>query len=130
MMWRSSSARIGACLALAMLLGAASLPRAMAGPGEWQIGKTAGGSGERVCLADPALLMQWEHRTKPCQRNILNSTIDRAEVQYTCPGGGFGTSRVEVLTPRSIKIHTQGIADGLPFGYVVHARRVGDCASQ
>lgn len=116
-----------ACAAFAAVLMGASLPLAMAGQGEWEIGKTAGRAGERVCLADPAMLMQWEHRGKQCSRVIVASSIDRAEVHYTCVGGGFGSSRVQVLTPRSIKIETQGIADGLPFGYLVHARRVGAC---
>ena len=122
-----SSARVWACFAVVLLLGGASLPRAMAGPGEWEVGKSASAQGTRVCLPDPAMLMQWEHRGKPCTRTILNSTIDRAEVQYQCASGGFGTSRVQVITPRSVKIITQGISDGLPFGYTVHARRVGDC---
>lgn len=126
-MSRRSVARVGACCMGALLLGGASLPRAMVGPGEWEIGKDAASRGERVCLPDPAALMQWEHRGKPCARTILNSSIDRAEVQYTCAGGGFGTSRMQVLTPRSIKVSTQGIAGGLPFGYTLHARRVGDC---
>lgn len=123
-------ARSGAgCVAAAMLIGA-SLPHAMIGPGQWQVGKTAGGAGEKICLNDPALLMQWEHRTRQCSRNILTSSIDRAEVQYSCAGGDFGTSRVEVLTPRSVKVNTQGISGGLPFGYVIHARRVGACPAK
>lgn len=127
MMSHRSVARLGIFAALALLLGGASLPRAMAGPGEWEIGKTAAGRGERLCLPDPALLMQWEHRGRACNRTILNSPGDRAEVQYSCAAGGFGTSRVEVLTPRSVKVSTQGIKDGLPFNYIVHARRVGNC---
>lgn len=127
-MWRHSFLRLGACCVFALILAAASLPRAMAGPGEWEISKTAGSHGERVCLPDAAMLMQWEHRGKPCARTIVNASIDGADVHYTCPGGGFGTSSVQVLTPRSIKIQTQGIAGGQPFAYVVHARRVGDCA--
>ena len=33
-----------------------------------------------------------------------------------------------MLTPRSLRIETQGISDSLPFNYVLQARRVGDCA--
>jgi len=120
--------RLSAFIAFAGLLVSASLPLAMAGPGEWEIGKSASGRGERVCLPDPALLMQWEHRAKPCKRTIVNPSIDRAEVHYTCAGGDFGTSRLQVLTPRSIRVDTQGIAGGLPFGYQIHARRLGNCS--
>ena len=100
----------------------------LVGPGEWEVSKTSGGASEKLCLTDAAMLMQWEHRTRQCSRSIDTSTLDRAEVHYSCVGGGFGTSRVEVLTPRSIRVQTQGIADGLPFGYVINARRIGFCA--
>ncbi|MCY7280291.1 MAG: hypothetical protein LH610_05225 [Sphingomonas bacterium] len=102
----------------------------MVGPGQWEVGKAVGSGGDNICLSDPALLMQWEHRAKQCTRVIISSSIDRAEVHYTCVGGGFGTSRVDVLTPRSVKVDTQGIADGLPFAYVIHARRIGACPTQ
>ena len=125
-----SLSRIGACLAIALAVGGANLPRAMNGPGAWEVGRSAGSEGERVCLPDPAMLMQWEHRARQCTRVIVSSSVDHAVVQYTCSGGGFGTSRVEILTPRSVKVATQGIADGGPFGYVVHARRVGNCAAR
>ena len=125
-----SSLRLSACVVAAALLLGASLPQAMVGPGQWEIAKSASERGEKICLPDPAMLMQWEHRGKPCTRTIVTSSIDRAEVNYTCIGGGFGTSRVEVLTPRSIKVNTQGIADGLPFAYAVHARRIGACPAR
>lgn len=120
--------RVIAVLALATVAGGAGLPSAMAGIGEWEIGKSAKGRGERVCLPDPAILMQWEHRRQSCTRTVFNTAADRAELQYTCPAGGFGTSRLAVLTPRSVKVQTQGISGGLPFGYVIHARRIGDCS--
>ena len=122
-----SLSRLSACVAFAGLLVGAGLPLAMTGPGEWEIGKSASGRGERMCLPDPALLMQWEHRARQCTRTIVNPMLDRAEVHYTCAGGDFGTSRVQVLTPRAIKVDIQGIADGLPFAYAIYARRIGNC---
>ena len=44
-------------------------------------------------------------------------------IDYTCAGGGFGQSKITVLTPRSVRIETQGIADHAPFNYVVQAQR-------
>lgn len=130
MMSRILFFRAGACSIFALALAGASLPQAMAGPGEWEIAKSASQRGDKICLPDAGILMQWEHRTKQCTRTIGTSSLDRAEVHYSCADGGFGTSRVQVLTPRSIKVDTQGIADGLPFGYVLHARRVGACAAR
>lgn len=114
--------------AAAAALAAASLPAALKGGGMWEISRSASGAdGERQCLADAALLTQWEHRRGQCTRVIVSGTSDKAQVHYTCTGGGFGTSYVSVLTPRSVRIETQGISDGLPFHYTLHARRAGDC---
>ena len=51
----------------------------------------------------------------------------RAEIHYTCQSGAFGQSNVELLTPRSLRIETQGISDNAPFHYVLQARRLGNC---
>jgi hypothetical protein len=34
-----------------------------------------------------------------------------------------------VITPRSIRIETQGISGDLPFNYVLQARRIGECTA-
>ena len=123
--------RLGACCAVATLAIGASLPSTMVGSGEWEVSKAVNGSdSEKVCLSDPALLTQWEHRGKQCERVILSSSAEHAEVHYTCNGGGFGTSRVEVLTPRSVKVDSQGISGGYPFAFVLHAHRIGPCPSR
>ena len=128
------AAYLFACVAIpgaALALANASLPRALAQPGLWEVTKDARGSrDERRCLRDPAILTQWEHRSMQCTRVIVKSDAAHAEVHYTCPNGGFGTSKVTVLTPRSVRIETQGISDGLPFNYVVHARHQGNCPSR
>ena len=120
--------RACALLVAAAVLGGASLPTALAGGGEWSISTNATGmNGAKHCLADAAILTQWEHRRAHCTRVVLSGTQERADVQYTCTGGGFGNSKVQVLTPRSVRIQTQGIANGLPFGYTIHARKIGPC---
>lgn len=117
-----------AALPVALALGGASLPQALHGSGLWEVSTKASGlGGSRHCLPDAAILTQWEHRQAQCTRVVLTATQERSDIQYTCPAGGFGTSKVQVLTPRSVRIETQGISGGLPFGYTVHARRVGVC---
>jgi len=48
-------------------------------------------------------------------------------IEYSCGAAGFGHSEIDVITPRSLRISTQGISDGLPFNYVLQARRIDDC---
>jgi hypothetical protein len=52
---------------------------------------------------------------------------DSTLISYKCGQAGFGQSTIEVITPRSLKISTQGISEQLPFNYVLQAHRVGEC---
>ena len=114
----------------ALLLGASPAtesPR-LARPGLWDVSLSATGSNaQRVCLADPMFLTQWEHRGGACTRVVLTEHGSEATVHYTCAGGGFGQSVIRLLTPRSIRVETQGISNGQPFNYPLYARRTGNC---
>lgn len=115
----------------AVSLTAATLPPGVAGSGGlWEVSKSATGvNAERRCLPNASVLAQWEHRRAQCTRVIISSTDSEAVIHYTCPGDGFGQSKIKVITPRTLRIETQGIAGGYPFNYVLHARRLGDCAA-
>ena len=80
-----------------------------------------------ICVGDPNLLMQIQHRNSPCSRLVIANGAHTATVQYTCPTGGFGRTSIRVETPRLAQIDTQGIVDNTPFGYRAEARRVGSC---
>ncbi len=124
----------GAGLGLVLLLSvAAAGPRALAGAsgGLWQVGLSAKGAPEKsLCVADPVSLGQWEHRGGQCRRSILSDSGSKAVIDYSCADGGFGRSEMTLLTPRTLRIATQGIAGGAPFNYVLHARRVGNCPAR
>ena len=97
-------------------------------PGMWEV--TAAEHEKvlaRQCVSDVAALARFEHRDKACSAKILKSSGSEASVEYSCGGAGFGHSDIVVLTPRSVRISTQGISGGLPFNYLIQARRVGDC---
>lgn len=81
----------------------------------------------RMCLSDVSLLAQYEHRGQQCTRVTVSESGNKALMRYTCAGDGFGTSEFQVVTPRSLRLQTQGIKDGLPFSHTLHARRVGRC---
>ena len=113
----------------ALTLMAATLPPALSGwGGLWEVSRSAAGSrSTKICVPSASAFGQWEHRRIRCTREVLSASTTQAVIAYTCPGGDFGRSQVRVLTPRSLRIETQGISQGFPFNYVLHARRVGNC---
>jgi hypothetical protein len=113
------------------LIGATQLPSGLsqAQPGLWEISGLPGTAAPvRQCVADMAQLARFEHRARNCSLRIVRDTGSTGEVDYSCGPAGFGHSQVTLLTPRSLRIATQGISDGLPFNYVLQARRVAECA--
>ena len=113
----------------ALALGGAA-PVALQGVagGKWEVSRSASGHGAvAMCVADPAALAQFEHRGKACTRVVLSDKGNQTVIHYTCPAGDFGRTKLTVITPRSLRLDTQGISGGLPFAYQLHARRAGDC---
>ena len=109
---------------------AASVPRALAPAmgGLWEVSRSATGHNPtRICVASPDLLAQFEHRQQRGARCGVSDRGTETLISYNCPGRGFGQSKMTLITPRSLRIETQGIADNLPFHYQLHARRIGDC---
>jgi hypothetical protein len=119
-----------AAIAATPLLIAASGPSPLGQtqPGLWEISGMPGASAPiRQCITDMALLARFEHRARVCNATVLREGASSTMVEYNCGGAGFGHTEVQLITPRSLRISTQGISDGLPFNYVLQARRVDDC---
>jgi len=123
-----------AILAAAIAIPAAALAAAqpsalaMVSGGLWEVRGVPGASGPlRQCVADVLALAQFEHRGRNCSRNVIDDKPGAAVIHYSCGSADFGESHIDVITPRSLRISTQGISDSLPFNYVLQARRVGDC---
>ena len=94
--------------------------------GLWEVSR-ANGVRRNLCLPDPVMLAQFEHLRASCTRDVVRNQERRAEIHYTCSGGAFGQSTVDLITPRALRIETQGISGNAPFHYVLQARRVGNC---
>jgi hypothetical protein len=104
---------------------------AQAQPGLWEISGAPGAKAPlRQCVADLAALAEFEHRGKACSAKGISSNGSSTVLEYSCGSAGFGRSAVDAITPRSLRIETQGISNQLPFSYVLQARRVGDCPQQ
>ena len=123
---------VGAGAGALLLLAAARPPApsgiALASPGLWEItGIPNAETASRQCLANTAALARLEHRDQKCTETMLSQTDKMTLIDYKCTNGGYGQTRITVLTPRSLRIETQGISGNLPFNYKIQARRVGDC---
>jgi hypothetical protein len=115
-----------------LALTAAQQPSSLAGskPGLWEVEGIPGvRTPLRECVGDLLALARVEHRGKNCSTTVLSNSASSTVVEYRCAGEGFGRSRIDVITPRALRISTQGISEQLPFNYVLQARRVGDCSS-
>jgi hypothetical protein len=95
--------------------------------GLWELRNLDGaGSFAPVCLGDPNALVQLQHRRATCSRSIVARTRDQLEVRYNC-SAGFGQTTIRVEGRRLARIESQGVDNGVPFGFRAEARRVGDC---
>ena len=115
--------------ALLLTLSAAGRPASLnqVMGGLYEIDTIGKGNRPRLCVSDPMLFANYEHRGRACTRTVISDGPRGAIVEYNCPGRGFGRSVVKALTPKSLRVDTQGISGGAPFQYVFQARRVGDC---
>lgn len=100
-------------------------------PGLWQLRDLdkQGAAPQSICIADPDMLMQVQHRNAPCSRIVIANDVKGAIVHYTCPATGFGRTSLRVETPRLARIDTQGILGQLPFARRFEARRTGACSA-
>ena len=121
---------IGILICSGTAIAAVAVPHALAPAtgGLWEVSRSASGHNPtRICVATPDLLAQFEHRQQRCTRKVLTDQGTETLISYKCVAGGFGQSKMTLITPRTLRIDTQGISDNLPFHYQLHARRIGDC---
>jgi hypothetical protein len=127
--------RISAGVALLVLAGGASAQRdpaaltAMRGieQGLWQLKERGDGSVSKLCVRNPAMLLQLRHGGAQCSHFVVENATRSATIHYTCPGHGYGRTTVSVETPRLVKVETQGVIDGAPFASELEGRRTGVC---
>ncbi len=138
-----SLALIGATLVAGVAVAAAPPPAApppaapppaaleRTAPGMWEIDGLPGAKvPARQCVSDVVTLARFEHRARNCSHKVLSDGASASLIEYSCGAGNFGRSKLTVITPRSLRIDTQGISDNMPFHYQLQARRVGDCPPQ
>lgn len=96
-------------------------------PGLWEIQPRDGGGAAQVCIVNGRGLIQIRHPREACRPFVIEDHPGTVTVQYTCPGNGYGHTRIRFENPRLAQVETQGIDSGLPFNFVAEARRLGNC---
>lgn len=124
--------RIAAALALAGAAGlAAAAAPAVLGKsraGLWLLEGIEGSKvPTRMCVADLADLARLQHQGRKCTQRALRENDLSVTFSYQCSGSDFGQTKLDWVTSQSFRIQTQGISGGLPFSYLVQARRLGEC---
>lgn len=121
---------VRAWIGLTALAAVAAAPSVLgqAHSGVWELSGIEGQkSPVRLCFTDLSDMARIEHRGRTCKQNVLKQTTGSITYNYNCAASDFGRSKMDSVTTNNIRIDTQGISGGLPFAYVVQARRVGDC---
>jgi hypothetical protein len=119
--------------AAALTLSAAQQPPVLASlrAGLWELDRLPGARApSRACIADVQTFARLEHRAETCTSKVISDDGTSTVVEYRCGGAGFGRSQIDVITPRSLRISTQGISGGMPFNYVLQAHRLDDCPTR
>jgi hypothetical protein len=87
------------------------------------------GENASICVRDPAVLLQLQHRGANCRRFVIANDPQNTTIAYRCAAAGNGHTTLRVETPRLVQIESQGIANKEPFSVQLEGRRVGDCAT-
>jgi len=97
-------------------------------PGLWQVLPLGASSGNaQFCIDSGRRLIQIRHPRENCKRFVIEDSPAAVTVQYTCPAGGYGHTKLRFENPRLAQLETQGIDDGLPFNFAAEVRRIGPC---
>lgn len=100
-------------------------------PGGWQLRSLDGSAPvRRICLSDPAELIQLRHPGATCSRFVLDNNPDLATIHYTCTAAGYGRTTIKVETSELIRIESQGLVNRAPFQVTLEGRRIGSCAPE
>ena len=94
--------------------------------GRWTLQLRDGGS-ERICVRSGREFIQLRHSQANCGRFVVADSSDQIDVQYNCPGAGYGRTSIRRESRTLIQLETRGIANGNPFAVAAEGRHDGAC---
>jgi len=94
--------------------------------GGWTLHAREGDS-ERICVRSGREFIQLRHNQANCGLFVVTDTPDEIDVQYTCPGTGYGRTSVRRESRGLVQVQSRGIVSGAPFAIIGEARHDGAC---
>ena len=82
---------------------------------------------ERICVRSGREFIQLRHKQSGCGQFVVEDGADEIDVQYTCPGAGYGRTSIRRENRGLVQVQSHGIAGEAPFAVVGEARREGAC---
>lgn len=96
--------------------------------GEWTLkARGSADTGKKVCLGDPGILLQIQHRGTTCSRYVIQDTPNSVRVSYKCGSSDHGVTTIKRESSGLVQIQSQGIEGNAPFSFNVEGRRTGAC---
>lgn len=95
--------------------------------GQYELRFRDGQPARRICVRSGRELLQIGHPGLRCNSFVVADGASEVDVNYTCPGQGYGRTLVRKETSSLVQIDTQGIRGGMPYAWNIEARRTGAC---
>ena len=90
------------------------------------------GNNNRQCLRTSEALAHagFDVRGKLCTHKIVENSMDRLVLIYSCPHAGSGRTEIVRDARNHFTVNSQGVDEEGPFGVYAEYVRSGDCAAR
>ncbi|MEW4467129.1 hypothetical protein AB1K62_04770 [Parasphingorhabdus sp. JC815] len=95
--------------------------------GEWTLKERGSQTSKKLCLGDPAILLQIQHSGAACSRYVIQDKPGILRVSYKCGSSDHGVTTIKRESSGLIQLQSQGIKANAPFSLNYEGRRTGSC---
>ncbi|HEY9090498.1 hypothetical protein [Parasphingorhabdus sp.] len=95
--------------------------------GEWTLKQRGSEISKKICLGNPAILLQIQHSQSSCSRYVIQDTPKSVRVSYKCGPADHGVTTIKREASNLVQIQSQGIKGNAPFSLNFEGRRTAGC---
>lgn len=97
--------------------------------GGWTMSPIGGGPAQKLCLADAQQMLTGGRRAADCRFTVIEDSAMASVVNFRCKPMLSGRTSIRRDAGGLYTVHTQGVANGLPFVVRSEWRHGGDCGA-